>query len=242
MTLRQRIQGWRRTGQVFSGLEGWEFTTGKIKERKELYDLYQKPGDRDVSRDYTDGQASFGSAPPEGIVYFTILSIIYNTAQPRDCWRKPNPTPTGSGAVSRARYSTMKTIKSFALRVVVLLASALPAFAAPETFQSPGVVKNLPAFHARLAEQMEYPPFLSLHHDHSDFDSWRQQARAQVMKCLLPPPPGGDSVRSVVVAEQDRGSYVARKVVFNVTRDSRVLAYLLVPKSARAASRRAAVA
>lgn len=51
----------------------------------------------------------------------------------------------------------MKTIKSFALRVVVLLASALPAFAAPETFQSPGVVKNLPAFHARLAERMEYP-------------------------------------------------------------------------------------
>ncbi|MBP9902351.1 MAG: dienelactone hydrolase family protein [Verrucomicrobia bacterium] len=124
----------------------------------------------------------------------------------------------------------MKTIKSFALRVVVLLASALPAFAAPETFQSPGVVKNLPAFHARLAERMEYP--LSwLHHDHSDFDSWRQQARAQVMKCLLPPPPVAPFA-PVVVAEQDRGSYVARKVVFNVTRDSRVLAYLLVPKSA----------
>ena len=23
-TLRQRIQGWRRTGQIFAGLEGWE--------------------------------------------------------------------------------------------------------------------------------------------------------------------------------------------------------------------------
>ncbi|MBP9902350.1 MAG: hypothetical protein KBH45_12875 [Verrucomicrobia bacterium] len=81
-TLRQRIQGWRRTGQVFSGLEGWEFTTGKIKERKELYDLYQKPGDRDVSRDYTDGQASFGSAPPEGIVYFTEVLEYYLQHRP----------------------------------------------------------------------------------------------------------------------------------------------------------------
>ena len=34
----------------------------------------------------------------------------------------------------------------------------------------------------------------------------------------------------VVIAEQDRGTYVARKVVFNLTGDSRVLGYLLVPK------------
>jgi len=70
-TLRQRIQGWRRTGQIFSGLNGWEITTGKVKDRMELYDLYKKPGDRDASRDYTEGRASLGGAPPEGIVYFT---------------------------------------------------------------------------------------------------------------------------------------------------------------------------
>ena len=35
-----------------------------------------------------------------------------------------------------------------------------------------------------------------------------------------------------VISEQDRGTYVARKVVFNITADSRVLAYMLVPKSA----------
>lgn len=81
-TLRQRIQGWRRTGQVFSGLEGWEITTGKVKDRKELYDLYRKPGDRDPSRDYTDGRASFGSAPPEGIVYFTEVLEYYLQHRP----------------------------------------------------------------------------------------------------------------------------------------------------------------
>ena len=34
----------------------------------------------------------------------------------------------------------------------------------------------------------------------------------------------------VVIAEQDRGTYVARKVVFNITGDSRVLGLMLVPK------------
>lgn len=76
-TLRQRIHGWRRTGNVFSGLEGWEITTGNIKDRKELYDRYKKPGDRDPGRDYSEGRPSFGSAPPEGIVYFTEVLSYY---------------------------------------------------------------------------------------------------------------------------------------------------------------------
>ena len=81
-TLRQRILGWRRTSQVFSGLEGWEITIGKVKDRKELYDLYQKPGDRDLHRDYTEGRASFGGAPPEGIVYFTEVLEYYLQHRP----------------------------------------------------------------------------------------------------------------------------------------------------------------
>jgi dienelactone hydrolase len=40
------------------------------------------------------------------------------------------------------------------------------------------------------------------------------------------------SFDSKIIAEQDRGTYVARKVVFNVTGDSRVLALMLLPKSA----------
>lgn len=77
---------------------------------------------------------------------------------------------------------------------------------------------------------MEFP--LSwLHGGHGDFDSWRRQARAKVMDCLLTPLPTAPFA-PVVIAEQDRGTYIARKVVFNVTGDSRVLAYLLVPKSA----------
>jgi dienelactone hydrolase len=123
----------------------------------------------------------------------------------------------------------MKILRSLAPRVVIWLASALPTLAAPETFQSPGVVKNLPAFREHLAERMEFP--LSwLHAGHGDFDSWRHEARAQVIRCLLPSPPAAPFA-PVVLAEQDRGSYVARKMIFNITTDSRVLAYLLVPKT-----------
>ena len=96
-TLRQRIQGWRRTGRVFSGLDGWEITTGKVKEQKELYDLYKKPGDRDPSRDYSEGRASFGGAPPEGIVYFTEVLEYYLRHRPAArLLEDPNPdSPLG---------------------------------------------------------------------------------------------------------------------------------------------------
>ena len=66
---------------------------------------------------------------------------------------------------------------------------------------------------------------------HGDFAAWREKARAKVMECLLLAPPAAP-FDPKVIAEQDRGSYVARKIVFNVTGDSRVLALLLAPKSA----------
>ena len=97
-------------------------------------------------------------------------------------------------------------------------------------FQTPGVRDRLPVFADRLAERMTYP--LSwLSGNFGDFGAWRVAARAKIMECLLAPPPDAPFAPQVI-AEQDRGSYVARKVVFNVTGDSRVLALMLVPKSA----------
>ncbi len=80
--LRARIHGWQRTGRILSGLEGWEISTGKVKDRMELYGLYQKPRDRDSSRDYTQGAVSYGSAPPEGIVYFEEVLGYYLQHRP----------------------------------------------------------------------------------------------------------------------------------------------------------------
>jgi hypothetical protein len=75
--LRARILGWQRTGMILSGLEGWEVSTGKVKDRMELYDLYKKPADRDVTRDYREGKISYGSSAPEGIVYFEEVLGFY---------------------------------------------------------------------------------------------------------------------------------------------------------------------
>ena len=80
--LRQRLHGWRKTGKMFSGLTCWEMATGKVKQPAELASLYQHPGDRDPTRDYTEGRADFGSAPPEGIVYFPEVLAFYLKHRP----------------------------------------------------------------------------------------------------------------------------------------------------------------
>jgi hypothetical protein len=75
--LRARILFWQRTRKIFSGLEGWEISTGKVKDRKELQKLYEHPEDRDSSRDYSEGRLSFGSSAPEGLVYFREVLDCY---------------------------------------------------------------------------------------------------------------------------------------------------------------------
>jgi len=82
LVLRQRIHGWQRTGKIFSGLNGWELSTGKIKERSELYQLYKKPEDRGFTRDYREGDAGFGSSAPEGLVYFPEVLAFYLQHRP----------------------------------------------------------------------------------------------------------------------------------------------------------------
>jgi len=83
-------------------------------------------------------------------------------------------------------------------------------------------------FYDRLAERLTFP--LSwLADNYGDFRAWREAARAKVMECLLTPPAPAP-FDPMVIAEEDRGAYVARKVVFNLTADSRVLGLMLVPK------------
>ena len=96
------------------------------------------------------------------------------------------------------------------------------------SYQTIGVKDDLPVFYERLAERLAFS--LSwLSGKYTDFSAWRSDARAKVVQCLLAKPPDAP-FDPVVVAEQDRGTYVARKVVFNITGDSRVLGLMLVPK------------
>ena len=103
------------------------------------------------------------------------------------------------------------------------------ASAVGTNFQTNGVQLGLPVFHQKLSERMTYP--LSwLSGNFSNFTAWRVQAKEQVRHQLLTAPPSVP-FNPVTISEQDRGSYVARKIVFNLTGDSRVLALLLAPKT-----------
>jgi len=96
------------------------------------------------------------------------------------------------------------------------------------TYQKNVIRENFPPFFSLLESRLNYP--LSWESGKfSDFTSWRTSARAQVKECLLKSPVLVP-FHPTVIAEQDRGSYIARKIIFSLTAESRVLGYLLVPK------------
>ena len=47
-----------------------------------MYKLYQRPADRDYTRDYTEGQPGFGGSSPEGLVYFPEVLAFYLKYRP----------------------------------------------------------------------------------------------------------------------------------------------------------------
>jgi hypothetical protein len=76
-TLQFHVQAWEKTGTFVSSIGGWEQSTGFLESGQRLRDLYKTPGDRDRSRDYTDGNVVFGALPPEGLAYFTPVFEFY---------------------------------------------------------------------------------------------------------------------------------------------------------------------
>jgi dienelactone hydrolase len=96
------------------------------------------------------------------------------------------------------------------------------------TYQTYAIHNNLPLFYSNVEEGLNYP-FSWFSGNFTDFDSWHTSVRAKVVECLLKSP-SSSPFSPVVIGEQDRGSYVARKIVFNITAESRVLGYFLVPK------------
>jgi len=209
-TLRARILVWQRTGQFFSGLGSWEQAAGLIKETASWYELYKRPEDRDRSRDYTEGAIGLGSAPPEGVVYFPSVLAFYLAHRPAE--RLFHANEIQQQVLDRLPPATM------------------PARATQPSaeYLRHGVEAFLPTFRDNLIRRLSFP----LRYDPEkwpDFNAWRQDARQTLLRCLLKPPPRADFA-PVVIAREDRGAYEARKLVFSVSADCRIPAYLLVPK------------
>lgn len=114
------------------------------------------------------------------------------------------------------------------LLVTYVFALGLAPTALATDYQTQGVVDRLPVFTAKVQERTTRP--LSWTSGRfTDFAAWREAARAKVFSSMLAQPP---SVPwdAKVIDEEDRGTHVARKIVLNLTGDSRVLAYMTVPK------------
>lgn len=97
-------------------------------------------------------------------------------------------------------------------------------------YETSGSKDNLPVFYEHLKDRQTFPLSWA-HGGYGDFEIWKKLARARVMESLMTAPPRVP-YDAVVLAEQDRGSYLVRKVVLNISGDSRVLALMAVPKSA----------
>jgi len=95
-------------------------------------------------------------------------------------------------------------------------------------YQREGVKHYLPVFLGQLNARLTHPLSWTSG-QYSEFSQWKEMARAKVRESLLLSPPRVP-FDPVVIAEENRGSYVAQKVVLNISGDSRVLGYLLVPK------------
>ncbi|PWC21902.1 hydrolase [Brenneria roseae subsp. roseae] len=125
-------------------------------------------------------------------------------------------------------------MKLNALRPLVwLLAMLLPStslMANDMNAHTPAITdEGLPSFYPQLKRQMTYPDSW-LSGNYTDFGLWKSEAR-QTLRALLLTPDATQDFAPQTLEQQDRGSYTAEKVAFNLTDESRVNALLLTPKT-----------
>jgi len=97
-------------------------------------------------------------------------------------------------------------------------------------YQRPGVQNLLPVFREAAAGRLSFPYSWQEWRKRSgdDFDAWRKEARQRVRRRFLAAPPAVP-FKPVILGSRKRDGYTSHKIAFNLTGDSRVLAYLLVP-------------
>ena len=89
--------------------------------------------------------------------------------------------------------------------------------------------RNLPVYADSLIKDLTYPLAWG-NSEITDFDAWRKVARQKVFDCMLmPPPPSATGYEMIVLAEEQRDGYKARKIEIRLSRYYTVPAYLLIP-------------
>ncbi|GAA4937515.1 alpha/beta hydrolase family protein [Actinoplanes utahensis] len=112
------------------------------------------------------------------------------------------------------------------LPAVALAAPHLADARAAAGFESPAVIDgNLPVFYERLKAELTFPLAWSRN---QDVRSWRRRARERFESHLIEPA-DRTPFRAEIVDEQPGPGYRRRQLVFDVSRNSRVRATMLVP-------------
>lgn len=112
--------------------------------------------------------------------------------------------------------------------IIMAACGSEAAMAETTAYQTQGVTADhLPVTADKLKQRLTFP--LGWSQQVSDPPAWKRAARARFWELTLQTPKQ-TSFEPHIIDEVDRGSYVARKVAFNLTEDNRVMALLLVPK------------
>lgn len=90
------------------------------------------------------------------------------------------------------------------------------------------ITSNMPVYYDHMKELLTYPMSWQSDKD-KDFDEWRLRARDVLFDCMDIVQPAPDDYGMKVVDSEQREGYRALKVEFNISRWTRVPAYLLVP-------------
>lgn len=107
----------------------------------------------------------------------------------------------------------------------MLFAGSLFAQNAVNDFE---ITSNMPVYYDQMKELLTYPMSWQSDKD-KDFDKWRLRARDVLFDCMDIVQPAPDDYDMKVVDSEQRDGYRALKVEFNISRWTRVPAYLLVP-------------
>ncbi|WP_432463669.1 dienelactone hydrolase family protein [Agarivorans sp. QJM3NY_33] len=87
--------------------------------------------------------------------------------------------------------------------------------------------RSFPVFYQKLKQRMPFT--MSWANKQLSPQQWREQGLAKARELILPYQ-DDTPFKPMVIDQVDRGSYIAQKVVFNISNESRVMAFLLTPK------------
>lgn len=142
--------------------------------------------------------------------------------------------PAQSQAASSSSSSVSSVAASSSSSASSLSMSSSSSALSDASYQTSGIIaatsatpNNLPVFYQKLKDRLTFP--MAWKSGTTDMAAWRAAGKAKVKELILDDN-DKTAFNPVVIDEQDNGTYWARKVVFNLTADSRVMGLMLVPK------------